>query len=115
MFMRTVIGKIFREAGHEVIGEAETGDQAVERYRALQPDVVTMDVVMPNLSGIQAVGAIVAEFPDARIVMCSAMGQEKLIDEAITAGASAFVVKPFDATKLLHAVDDAMAPAGEPS
>ena len=94
---------------------AETGDQALEKYRALRPDVVTMDVVMPNLSGIEAVGAITAEFPDARIVMCSAMGQEKLIGEAMTAGASAFVVKPFDAAKLLHAVDDAMAPAGEPS
>jgi two-component system chemotaxis response regulator CheY len=74
---------------------------------------VTMDVVMPNLSGIQAVAAITAEFPDARIVMCSAMGQERLIDEAMTAGASAFVVKPFDGAKLLHAVEDAIAPVGE--
>ena len=73
MFMRTVIARIFREAGHEVVGEAETGDQALEKYRALRPDVVTMDVVMPNLSGIEAVGAITAEFPDARIVMCSAI------------------------------------------
>lgn len=107
MFMRTVIAKIFREAGHEVVGEAETGDQAVEQYRALQPDVVTMDVIMPNLSGIEAVAAITAEFPEACIVMCSAMGQERLIDEAMAAGASAFVVKPFDAAKLLHAIEDA--------
>ena len=107
MFMRTVIATMFREAGHTIIGEAETGDQAIEKYRELRPDIVTMDVVMPSSSGINATREIVAEDPNARVIMCSAMGQEALINEALEAGASGFIVKPFDRDRLMNAVAQA--------
>lgn len=109
MFMRTVIAKMFRDAGHEVVGEAECGEEAVEQYRKLQPDIVTMDIIMPDLGGIEAVRAITGEFPNARIVICSALGQEKLIDQAMAAGARGYVVKPFDSARLLDVVDRAVA------
>ena len=112
MFMRTVIAKMVKDGGHEVVGEAGSGEEAVARYTELRPDVVTMDVVMPELSGIEAVQRIVADHPDARIVMCSAMGQEKLIEQAIQAGATGFVVKPFDSSKLLGALEDATGAGG---
>ena len=106
MFMRTVIASMFREAGHTIVGEAETGDQAIEMYRELNPDVVTMDVVMPSSSGINAVRGIVSEDPNARVIMCSAMGQEALINEALDAGACGFLVKPFDSSRLLKVVEE---------
>jgi two-component system chemotaxis response regulator CheY len=99
-----MIGDILKQAGFEVIGEAETGTQAVEKYRELRPDLVTMDIVMPDMGGIDAVRAIVAEFPDAQILMCSAMGQQALVVEAVQAGARDFVVKPFQPSRVLEAV-----------
>ena len=104
IFMRTMITDILSQAGYEVVGEAATGAQAIEQYRALKPDLVTMDIVMPDMSGIEAVRAICKEFPDARILMCSAMGQQGLVVEAIQAGAKDFVVKPFQPTRVLEAV-----------
>lgn len=104
IFMRAMIGDILRQAGFEVIGEAETGVQAVEKYRELRPDLVTMDIVMPDMGGIDAVRAIISEFPDAQILMCSAMGQQALVVEAIQAGARDFVVKPFQPSRVLEAV-----------
>jgi len=88
----------------EVIGEAETGAQAVEKYRQLKPDLVTMDIVMPDMGGIDAVREIVKNDPDAKILMCSAMGQQALVVEAIQAGAKDFVVKPFQPSRVLEAV-----------
>ena len=108
IFMRTMIGDILTSAGYEVVGEAESGLQAVERYQALKPDLVTMDIVMPDMGGIDAVRAIVAADPDAKILMCSAMGQQAMVLEAIQAGARDFVVKPFQADRVLDAVKKAL-------
>jgi two-component system chemotaxis response regulator CheY len=104
IFMRTMITDILSQAGYEVVGEAASGAQAIEQYRELKPDLVTMDIVMPDMSGIEAVRAICKEFPDARILMCSAMGQQGLVVEAIQAGAKDFVVKPFQPSRVLEAV-----------
>lgn len=104
IFMRTMIGDILSQAGFEVVGEAESGAQAVEKYRQLRPDLVTMDIVMPDMGGIDAVRAICKDDPEARILMCSAMGQQALVVEAIQAGAKDFVVKPFQPSRVLEAV-----------
>jgi two-component system chemotaxis response regulator CheY len=104
IFMRTMISDILSGAGYEVVGEAETGVQAIERYRTLRPDLVTMDIVMPDMGGIDAVREIVKEDANAKILMCSAMGQQALVVEAIQAGAKDFVVKPFQPSRVLEAV-----------
>ncbi|HEY4101904.1 MAG TPA: response regulator [Gemmatimonadales bacterium] len=104
IFMRTMIADILSGAGYDVVGEAESGLQAVDRYKVLKPDLVTMDIVMPDMGGIDAVRAIVAADPAARILMCSAMGQQALVVEAIQAGAKDFVVKPFQPARVLEAV-----------
>ena len=104
IFMRTMISDILAQAGYEIVGEAETGVQAVEQYKQLKPDLVTMDIVMPDLGGIEAVREIVKFDPAARILMCSAMGQQALVVEAIQAGARDFVVKPFQPSRVLEAV-----------
>ena len=104
IFMRTMISDILQQAGFEVVGEAETGRQAVEKYFQLKPDLVTMDIVMPDMGGIDAVREICRQDPDAKILMCSAMGQQALVVEAIQAGAKDFVVKPFQPSRVLEAV-----------
>ncbi len=109
IFMRTMIADILTGAGYEVVGEAESGLQAVERYKALLPDIVTMDIVMPDMGGIDAVKAITSAHPDAKILMCSAMGQQALVVEAIQAGAKDFVVKPFQPARVLEAVQRVLA------
>ena len=103
-FMRLMVGDILRKAGFEIVGEAETGTQAVEKYKQLKPDLVTMDIVMPEMSGIDAARAICGEDPKAKIIMCSAIGQQSLVVEAIQAGAKDFVVKPFQPSRVLEAV-----------
>ena len=108
IFMRTMISDILSQAGYEVIGEAESGRQAVERYRELKPDLVTMDIVMPDMSGIEAVREICREDPGARILMCSAMGQQPLVVEALEAGAKDFIIKPFQPSKVIEAVEKAL-------
>jgi two-component system chemotaxis response regulator CheY len=102
--MRTLLGEILTGAGYRVVGEAETGVEAVERYRELRPDLVTMDILMPEMGGIDAVRQIVAEDPGAKVLVCSAMGQQALVIEAIRAGARDFVVKPFQPSRVLEAV-----------
>jgi two-component system chemotaxis response regulator CheY len=104
IFMRTMIGDILKQAGFEVIGEASSGVEAVQKYKELKPDLVTMDIVMPDMGGIDAVREIMKEEPDARILMCSAMGQQGLVVEAIQAGARDFVVKPFQPSRVIEAV-----------
>jgi two-component system chemotaxis response regulator CheY len=104
IFMRTMVGDILTQAGYDVVGEAETGLQAVERFRELRPDLVTMDIVMPDMGGIDAVREIVKLDPEAKVLMCSAMGQQALVVEAIQAGAKDFVVKPFQPSRVLEAV-----------
>ena len=104
IFMRTMITDILTQAGYDVVGEAETGAQAVEKYRQLKPDLVTMDIVMPDMGGIEAVREICKTTPEAKILLCSAMGQQALVVEAIQAGAKDFVVKPFQPSRVLEAV-----------
>src|SRR4026209_2461663 len=102
--MRTMVGDILQQAGFEIVGEAETGVQAVEKYRQLRPDLVTMDIVMPDMGGIDAVRGITKVDPPAKVVRWSAMGQQALVVEAIQAGAKDFVVKPFQPSRVLEAV-----------
>lgn len=104
IFMRTMIADILTNAGYEVVGEAESGLQAVEKYKQLRPDLVTMDIVMPDMGGIEAVREITRFDPAAKVLMCSAMGQQALVVEAIQAGAKDFVVKPFQPARVLEAV-----------
>ena len=94
-FMRQMIREIVEEEGYEVVGEASDGDEAIAAFRRLQPDLVTMDIVMPRRSGIDAVAQIRQLDAGARIVMCSALGQDRLVEDAMNAGAMAFIVKPF--------------------
>lgn len=103
-FMRSAIIQTLEGAGYTVVGEAETGADAVRMYKELKPDVVTMDVVMPDVSGLEAVREIVSEDANAHIVMCSAVGQETFVSQAIEAGASSYVVKPFGPPELIEAV-----------
>jgi len=107
--MRMMIKSILTKAGYEVVGEAENGAVAVEMYRDLEPALVTMDMIMPELDGINAVKQIIANDPGARIVMCTSMGQQQLVVDAIKAGAKGFVTKPFQPPKLLEAVEKALA------
>jgi two-component system, chemotaxis family, chemotaxis protein CheY len=104
IFMRTMVAEILKGAGFDVVGQAQTGAEAVKKYRELRPDLVTMDIVMPDMGGIDAVREITKDFPDAKILMCSAMGQQALVIEAIQAGARDFIVKPFQASRVLEAV-----------
>ena len=94
-FMRQMIREIIEPEGYEVVGEATDGVEAVEQYESLHPDLVTMDIVMPKRSGIDAVRGIIEKSPGACVVMCSALGQETLVMEALQAGAKDFIVKPF--------------------
>ncbi len=105
IFMRRMISDILKKEGFEICGEAGSGTQAVQMYRELQPDLVTMDIIMPDMSGIDAVREIIKEFPNAKILMVSAMGQQSLVVEAIQAGAKDFVVKPFQPSRVLESVN----------
>ena len=109
IFMRTMVADILQQAGFEVVGEAETGLQAVEKYKQLRPDLVTMDIVMPDMGGIDAVREITKFDANAKVLMCSAMGQQALVVEAIQAGAKDFVVKPFQPERILDAAAKAVA------
>ncbi|MDO4772681.1 MAG: response regulator [Bacillota bacterium] len=103
-FMRMMVKDILTKNGYEVAGEAENGQKAIEKYNELNPDLVIMDITMPEVDGIEAVKRIRANDPEAKIVMCSAMGQQAMVIEAIQAGAKDFIVKPFQADRVLEAV-----------
>jgi two-component system chemotaxis response regulator CheY len=104
IFMRKMISDILVENGMEVVGEADTGAKAVEKYMELRPDLVTMDIIMPEMNGIDAVRKVVEFDSKARIVMCSALGQQALVQEAITAGAKDFLIKPFNAARVVEVI-----------
>jgi len=103
-FMRSMVREIFLEAGYDVVGEATHGAEAVQRYQELKPDLTTMDIVMPYKNGVEATREIVRAYPQAVVVICSALGQEALVLEALEAGAADFVVKPFRSEELLQVV-----------
>jgi two-component system chemotaxis response regulator CheY len=111
IFMRQMITKILIAEGHEICTEASSAKEAVEKYKKFKPDLVTMDIVMPmmeELDGIGAVREIVKIDPNAKILVCSVMGQQSLIVEAIRAGAKDFVTKPVQATRLVEAIKNAL-------
>jgi two-component system chemotaxis response regulator CheY len=108
-FMRMMIKDILRKGGYEVVGEAEDGAKAIEKFRELRPDLVTMDITMPDMDGISAVREIRKMEPNALIIMCSAMGQQAMVIDAIQAGAKDFVVKPFQPERVLEAVRKVLA------
>lgn len=103
-FMRMMIKNILSKNGFTVLGEAENGVKAVEKYKELNPELVIMDITMPEMDGIQAVKEIKKINNSAKIVMCSAMGQQAMVIEAIQAGAKDFIVKPFQADRVVEAV-----------
>jgi two-component system chemotaxis response regulator CheY len=104
-FMRQMIREIIEPEGFEIVGEAVDGIEAVEMYQSMQPDLVTMDIVMPRRSGIDAVKGILELDPDATVVMCSALGQESLVMEALQAGAKDFIVKPFKPDAVVETIN----------
>ncbi|GAB6098605.1 response regulator [Halanaerocella petrolearia] len=104
-FMRTMLAKIVKENDYEVVGMAENGEDAVAKYKELNPDLVTMDITMPGMDGIEATKNIIDYDADAKIVVCSAMGQKPMVLEAIEAGAKDFIVKPIKPEKVNETLD----------
>ncbi len=102
--MRMMISEMLKKNGYEIVGEAVNGRDAILKYRELNPDLVTMDITMPDMDGIQAVKEIIAMDSKAKVFMISAMGQQSMVFDAIKAGAKDFIVKPFQADRLLEAV-----------
>ena len=107
-FMRMMIKDILTKNGYNVAGEAENGAKGVEKYNELKPDLVLMDITMPEMDGIQALKKIKAADPNASVVMCSAMGQQAMVIESIQAGARDFIVKPFQPDRVIEAVKKAV-------
>ncbi|HWR43156.1 MAG: cheY 1 [Sporomusa sp.] len=107
-FMRMMIKDILSKNGYDVVGEAENGLKAVEKYQELKPDLTTMDITMPEMDGITAVKEIKKVDPAAKVIMCSAMGQQAMVIEAIQSGARDFIVKPFQPDRVLEAVRKAV-------
>lgn len=107
-FMRMMIKEILSKNGYEVVGEAGDGAEAVDKYNELKPDLVTMDITMPEMDGITALKEIKNANPEANIIMCSAMGQQAMVIDAIQAGAKDFIVKPFQADRVIEAISKAI-------
>ena len=103
-FMRMMIKDILTKNGYNIAGEAENGAKAVEKYAELKPDLVLMDITMPEMDGIEALKKIKASDPGASVIMCSAMGQQAMVIESIQSGAKDFIVKPFQADRVIDAV-----------
>jgi two-component system chemotaxis response regulator CheY len=108
-FMRKMVSDALAQGGHEVVGEAGNGVEAIARFQELKPDLMTLDITMPEKDGLSALAEIVAADPSARVVMCSALGQESKVLEAIKLGAKDFVVKPFQPARVIEAVGKALA------
>lgn len=103
-FMRMMIRDILTKNGYEVVGEAQDGAQAVEKYKEFKPDLITMDITMPEMDGIAALKEIKKLDGNAKVIMCSAMGQQAMVIDAIQAGAKDFIVKPFQADRVIEAI-----------
>lgn len=104
VFMRMKLKDILTKNGYEVVGEAQNGQEAFEKYQATNPDVVTMDITMPDVDGLEALKMIRAHDPNAKVIMCSAMGQQGMVMDAIKSGAKDFIVKPFDTDRVINAI-----------
>ena len=107
-FMRIKLKDILEKNGYEVVAEAQNGNEAVEKYKEVNPDVVTMDITMPEKDGVEALKEIKAFDKNAIVLMCSAMGQQTMVMDAIRAGAMDFIVKPFDTERVIKALDKAV-------
>lgn len=103
-FMRMILKDILAKAGYDVVGEAANGNEALQKYNEFKPDLVTMDITMPECDGVTALKNIVASNAAAKVIMCSAMGQQAMVIESIQAGAKDFIVKPFQPQRVLEAV-----------
>jgi two-component system chemotaxis response regulator CheY len=108
-FMRRMVIDVLTDGGHEVVGEGANGNEAVERYKELRPDVTTLDITMPEKDGLTALRELIAIDPGAKVVMCSALTQESKVLEAVKAGAKDFISKPFQAQRVLTAIEKAAA------
>lgn len=108
LFMRKIVKDIVKDAGHTVIGEACDGNEAVEKYMQLKPDLVIMDITMPNANGLEGLKGIKIIDPNAKIIMCSAMGQELMMREVFSEGALDFIVKPFEKDKVIDTIKSAL-------
>lgn len=106
-FMRKMLGDMLRKNGYDVVGEAANGQEGVDKYKELNPDVTTMDITMPEKNGIEALTEIRAHDPEAIVIMCSAMGQQHMVQTAMEAGATDFIVKPFKPDRVLEAFQKA--------
>ncbi|MEF2965202.1 response regulator [Paenibacillus sp. M1] len=104
-FMRMMIRDILTKNGFEVVGEAQDGAQAIEKFKELRPDLITMDITMPEMDGIAALKEIKKQDPNAKVIMCSAMGQQAMVIDAIQAGAKDFIVKPFQSDRVIEAIN----------
>ncbi len=106
-FMRMTLKNVMQKNGFDVVGEAADGEDAVAKYAELKPDLVTMDITMPKMDGITAIKEIMKQDANAKIIVCSAMGQKPMVIEALSAGAKDFLVKPFDAERVVEALNKA--------
>src|SRR5690625_1334774 len=104
--MRTTLSNLFKEHHFNVVGMAENGEEAIELYKQTSPDIVTLDITMPVMDGLQTLRKLIEMDQDAKIIMCSAMGQQKLVVEAIELGAKDFIVKPFDEARVIETVNN---------
>jgi two-component system chemotaxis response regulator CheY len=108
-FMRKMVSDALTKGGHEVVGEGANGEEAVQRYQELQPELTTLDITMPEMDGLAALKEIISLDPGAKVIMCSALGQESKVLEAVKSGAKDFVVKPFQPDRILDAAAKALA------
>lgn len=108
VFMRTVLKKMLEEEGYDVVAEANNGKEAIARAKECQPDVVTLDITMPEMDGVTALPEILKVSPETKVIMCSAMGQQPMVVEAIKNGARDFVVKPFQKARVVQAIENVM-------
>ena len=114
-YMRTMLKNMLTDAGYDVVGEAANGQQALEMAVATHPDLITLDVILPDNTGLDVLKGIRQQQPDAKVVMCSAVGQETIVNEAIENGALAYIVKPFSEERVLEIVGNALQDAGSPA
>jgi two-component system chemotaxis response regulator CheY len=110
-FMRRMVIDVLQGGGHEVVGEGANGNEALQQYDALRPDVMTLDITMPEKDGLTALREIIALDPSAKVVMCSALAQESKVLEAVKAGAKDFIAKPFQGPRVLSAIEKVVSPA----
>ncbi len=106
-FMKGVLSKILSQE-HQIVGEASTGEEALKKFEVLKPDLVLMDIVMPGLDGIEATKKITSKHPDAKVIMCTSMGQEGKVKKAIESGAVGYIVKPFQGPEVLKEINTAL-------